>query len=643
MTQSNEASAAGHTRRDFLQYGAASAAALALGPGAVAAAPGASVEQIQPKARAFPLRQVSLLDGPFKQARELDRRYLLAIPNERMLHCFRLTAGLPSSAEPLGGWESPHCELRGHFCGHYLSACALLYGATGDEAIRAKAEAFVAGLAQCQQADGYLGAYPASFYDRLARGENVWVPIYTYHKLVAGLLDMHTHCGSVQALQMATRMADWLGAWMRPFDEAQWARILEVEFGGINEVLLNLYAATGNSQYRDDAARFDQKSFFEPLAAQRDELAKLHANTGIPKVVGAARAYELTADERYRGIAEYFWRIVTADHAWATGGTSSYELWGKPGQFAGQLGGHTQECCCSYNMLKLTRHLYGWKPDPALMDYYERVLFNARLGTQDDKGMMMYFVPLDAGYWKLFNKPYDSFWCCTGTGVEEFAKTSDSIYFHDGDQLYVNLYIASELSWPEQGLRITQQTRFPEEEGTTLLFKTRRPREIALNLRVPYWATQGATLKLNGKVEQIDAVPGSYLTLRRRFRDGDRIELSLPMALHAAPLADDNGIQAMMYGPLVLAARLGTEGMDAAKINVADQRPSFNRIVGRQLPSMYFEPDQTWIKRSDTAPLRFEGLSIEGPLQFVPFYQVRDERYAVYCRVRPVWERNPQI
>lgn len=636
------------SRRDFIQLSGAAAAGLAMG--AAAATPDGSLAPLTPKvadrvpwkSRPFPLDRVRLLEGPFLQARDRDRRYLLALPNDRLAHCFRITAGLESHAEPLGGWETPTCEIRGHFSGgHYLSACALMYAATGDTAILDKANALVDALAQCQAKDGYLGAYPASFYDRLARGENVWVPLYTGHKILAGHLDMARHCGNRQALQTAARMADWLGAWMSGFDDEAWQRILKVEYGGIQESFLELHTLTGEEKYRRWGLRFEQPSLLDPLAAGRDELTGLHANTQIPKLVAAARAYEVTGEPRYRDIAERFWRIVTEHHTYCTGGTSDYEHWGKPDQFAGKLSGHSQECCCSYNMLKLTRHLHGWKPDAALMDYYERVLFNARLGTQDEAGMMMYFVPMDAGYWKVYNQPFDSFWCCTGTGAEEFAKTHDTIYFHDDEGVSVNLYIASELSWPEQGLRLEQRTRFPEEQGTALVLHLLRPRRFKLRLRIPYWAN-GANVRINGVAQTLPVEPGRYLTLDREFADGDRIDLALPMQLHAAPLQDESSIQAMMYGPLVLATRMGRDGMDTDKINVSDHRPSFNRIVGRQLPTVYFEPEQSWVRTTDQ-PLTFEALGIEGPLQLLPLYKIRNERYAIYNRVRAIWERNPQF
>jgi DUF1680 family protein len=635
------------SRREFIKDCTATAALL--GSGALVAdgtiaRPAVSRGKIAQREHAFKLDQVALLDGPFLQARERTRRYLMSIPNERLLHSFRLTAGLPSEAQPLGGWESPHSEIRGHFSGgHYLSACALLLASTADAALKAKADALVAELARCQRDDGYLGAYPSVLYDRLGRGEPAWVPLYTAHKLLAGQLDMARLCGNAQALQIATRFADWIGAWMDGFDQAQWQRILGVEFGGIHESLWELHKISGEDKYRRWAQRFEQTDLLQALAAQRDALDGLHANTQVPKLVAAARAYEIDGDLRQRQMAEFFWQTVTAHHTYATGGISDYEHFGRPGHLAGRLSGHSHECCCSYNMLKLTRHLQGWQPRAALMDYYERLLFNVRLGTQDEDGMMMYFVPMDAGYWKVFNSPFDSFWCCTGTGVEEFSKLQDTIYFHDDEGLTVNLYIASQLDWQVRNMRVMQTTCFPQEQGTRLRFELQQPQTMTLRLRIPYWAGKSASLRINGKPQAATLLAGSYFSLRRRFDDGDVVELALPMSLHAVPLPDEHSLQAMMYGPLVLAVRMGDEGIAPEQIHVSDHRPSLNRIMGRQLPSVFFAPGKSWVRPRDETALSFAADGIEGPLELVPLYSIGRERYTVHCRVRPEWEKNPQF
>ncbi len=590
-------------------------------------------EKVFWKYRDFPMTQVRMRDGLLRTALEINRDYLFLVPNDRLAHMFRVTAGLPSTAEPLGGWEAPDCELRGHFAGgHYLSACALLYASTGDEKIKEKGDALVAELAKCQQPDGYLGAYPASFYGRLRNFQKVWAPFYTYHKIMAGHLAMYVHCGNEQALQTCERMADWAVNYTRPIPDEQWQRMLLVEQGGMNEVSFNLYAVTGKEKYRDLGFRFEHKRFFDPLAAHQDQLGGNHANTNIPKVIGAARGYELTGDERYRTIADFFWHAVTTSHAFATGGTSDGEFWHPVGTLAHHLGPDAEECCCSYNMMKLSRHLYGWIGDPRIFDYYERLMFNVRLGTQDPKGMLMYYVSLKPGYWKTFGTPFDSFWCCTGTGIEEYSKVNDSIYFQDDGNLYVNLFAGSELQWPEKGLTVIQDTRFPVEEGTTLTIKAQRPTVLGIRVRIPYWATRDVSFRINGRRHRVHAEPATYTTLHRTWRDGDRIEVSLPMSLHVCPTPDDPTVQAVMYGPLVLAGDMGRDGLSNSRI-YGHYGPQDNH---RDYPMPELATasglGSVAVRRVSGEELRFETIGQPTSMQLKPLYQVADERYTAYWK-----------
>jgi hypothetical protein len=411
-------------------------------------------------------------------------------------------------------------------------------------------------------------------------------------------------------------------------------RVMQTEFGGTNEALYNLFALTGNSNYLELGDRFYHKKVFDPLEAHRDELKGLHANTNIPKMTGAARRYELSQEPRFREIASFFWQEVTGARAYCTGGTSYEEHWRtEPGQLAAELGKTTEECCCGYNMLKLTRHIFGWSADPRAMDYYERTLFNSRLGTQDADGLKSYFLPLGGGYWKYFNSPFDSFWCCTGTGVEEFAKFGDSIYFHDERGLFVNLFIASELSWPEKGVRWEQETDFPEHGTTRLLVRAEKPVKMDLNIRVPYWAARGGTIILNGAVLPAFSSPTSYLTLSRTWKDGDRVEVSLPMGLHIDPLPGDPTLQALMYGPLVLAGRLGSENLSNADVYVAsDTSPA-----GKPVPVPTIGSSSKDLL-SYVEPIPGQRLSFRVPagsrqISLIPLYKLFGERYAVYWKV----------
>src|SRR5215813_14215557 len=594
------------------------------------------------KVRPFDLKQVRLKSGLFLDAAEINRKYMASLDPNSLLHMFRVTAGLPSSAKPLGGWEQPENELRGHFTGHYLSGCALVTSSLGDESFKTRGNQLVAELAKCQKAlgNGYLSAFPETFFDRLRAGTNVWAPFYTLHKIMAGLLDMYTHCGNEQALEVLKGMAGWTRRWVDPLGEAHMARVLEREYGGMNDVLYNLFAVTGDRSYRQLASRFDHERILGPLAEGRDELKGLHVNTQIPKIIGAARRYELTGDARFRDIADYFWREVTGRRSYCTGGTSNGERWASdPGKLAGELSGYTQECCCTYNMLKLTRHLFGWTADPRAADYYERALFNGILGTQHPAdGMTLYYVSLASGYWKLFGLPLDAFWCCTGSGVESFAKLGDSIYFHDDDGVYVNLFIASEVDWSDKGIKLTQETTFPETESTTLTIRCKTPLRMPLRIRVPYWATGGGTVKLNGRELESFAEPSSYLVLKRTWQDGDKVEVIMPMSLRVHAMPDNDTIQAVMYGPLVLAGRLGTEGLTR---EVLRAEPTKIRQVpeykSKPVPAPEFkvksQDPKDWVEAVPSRPLEFHTVGQAQNIDLVPLYKVLDERYAVYWKV----------
>lgn len=592
-------------------------------------------EKVAWRALPFPLQQVRLGEGSCKVAMEADRRYLHSLPPDRLLHTFRINAGLPSSAQPLGGWEAPDCELRGHYAGgHYLSACALMYASTNDDELKANATQVVSELAKCQDAlkSGYLSAFPVEFFDRLRERQRVWAPFYTIHKIMAGLLDMYVHCGNEQALAMDEKIAAWVDGYTGSLSYEHMQRVLGTEFGGMGEVLANLYAVTGKEEYLEIARRFDKKAFFDPLASHRDELKGLHVNTHIPQVIAAARLYELTGERRYRDIAQYFWEEVVSERSYCTGGTSNGEGWNSdPGKLSTELGPTTTECCCAYNMMKLTRHLFGWSPEARYMDYYERLVFNHRLGTiNPEDGTMMYYLPLASGYWKNFGKPFESLWCCTGTGSEEYAKLTDTIYFHDDESIYVNLYIDSQLQWPGKGLRLKQDTRFPEQQGTTIVVSADRPTPFTLNLRIPYWV-RGGNVKVNGTALPAFASPGSYLSLNRTWKTGDKIELSLPMDLHIAPTPDNEMVQAAMFGPLVLAGRFDPVPKE---LTYGDFEPKPGNQ--RKVPDIVADPARptAWIEPDAHAPLTFNAVGQSEAFPIVPLYQVLHNRYAVYWNVR---------
>ena len=596
-------------------------------------------QDIKAKVKPFALGQVRLTAGPMHDAQEWNREYLRRLSPDRLLHNFRLTAGLASPAQPLGGWEKPDCEVRGHFAGHFLSACALMHASTGDPELKATGDYIVAELAKCQTklGGGYLSAFPTELFDRVKVRKKVWAPYYTLHKIMAGLLYMHLHCGNKQALEVLEGMAGWVDAWSAPIPETQMQNILGEEYGGMNEVLYNLTAVTGDVRWAKAGDRFTKKRFFNPLALRRDELRGLHVNTHVPQIIGAARRYELTGDVRFHDVADFFWYEVTSARCYVTGGTSNGEGWlTQPRHLAEELKQDvaTAECCCVYNMLKLTRQLYQWTGDPRYFDYYERVLLNHRLGTIHPKtGATMYYLSHTPRAWKTFGTENDSFWCCTGTGVEEYSKLGDSIYFHDDDGLYVNLFVPSELNWREKHLSLIQKTSFPEESGTTLSVSVAKPTQLTLRLRMPAWLASDASVKLNGRAMEISASPGSYLAISRLWQNGDRVELALPMSLRAEAMPDDSTLQAFCYGPLVLAGDLGNEGLTQAKI-VGPEGPEMEKTpfavpelkpAGKDLAS--------WIKPDGAKPLAFRITGQPADFHLTPLNSIFDKRYSIYWRV----------
>ncbi|HOF48111.1 MAG: glycoside hydrolase family 127 protein [Verrucomicrobia bacterium] len=517
-------------------------------------------EVVSLQARPFDLREVRLLDGPFREAMLRNGRYLHDLESDRLLWHFRRTAGLPTPGEPMGGWEKT--ELRGHTMGHYLSACALMFAGTGDREFKERADAIVGELAKCQKAlgSGYLSAYPEEQIDRVIALKQVWAPWYTLHKIWAGLIDVHVYCGNAEALEIARGMARWAKGRLDALDRAAMQKMLDhTEQGGMNEALANLYGVTGEKVWLELAGRFDADAYNQPLMLHRDQLKGLHVNSFIPNVIGTARQYELAGSPVNRHIAEFFWRTIVHGRTYCTGGTSVDEHWrSDPYRLADQLDAHTQETCCTYNMLKLTRHLFAWEPRAEYMDYCERNLFNSILATQDPRtGMMMYFVTLASGHWKYFNTPRDSFWCCTGTGLENHATYGDTICFHNDRTLWVNQFIASELTWRERGVTVRQDTTFPDTSATKLTIRATAPTEFELRMRVPQWATEGVTLKIDGQDQAVTAQNGSFLSIRRTWRDETTVEMQMPMCLWLCPMPDDPDLVAVMYGPLVLAGELG--------------------------------------------------------------------------------------
>ena len=614
------------------------------------------------KAVPFRMSQVRLLPNSiYYDSQEWNRGYMGRLAADRLLYTFRANAGLPvGAAKPLGGWEQPEngqrsSELRGHFSGHFLSASAHL-AALGDKEAKAKGDYIVSEMAKCQGKLGgkYLSAFPTTWWDRLEKGERVWAPFYTIHKIMAGMFDMYRFAGNKQALQVLEGMAAWADEWTSGKTEEQMQQILTVEFGGIAETMYHLAAATNNDQWAKVGDRFQKKSFINPLAARRDELRGLHANTHIPQVIAAARRYEISGDERFRDAAEFFFYEVTSARSYVTGGTSNAEAWlAPPRRLAAELkqSVNTAECCCAYNMLKLARQLYGWNPNPSYFDYYERLLLNHRIGTIRPKlGYTQYYLSMAPGVWKTFNTEDQTFWCCTGSGIEEFSKLSDSIYWHDHEGLFVNLFIPSELDWSEKGFRLRQETKYPEAEDVRLTVLSAKPDPMVIRMRIPGWLQTAPSVKLNGKLLETSASPGSYLAITRVWKTGDSIELRLPMGLHVQSMQDDPYLQAFLYGPLVLAGDLGNDGITEAHIigpnlrvgapiaqqngsplGASNRTPPVPEIAIPSFRARGTDPG-SWI-RPGNGPLTFVTEGQTNTVTMVPLNSLYDRRYAVYWQV----------
>ncbi|MFI6785597.1 beta-L-arabinofuranosidase domain-containing protein [Micromonospora sp. NPDC050276] len=604
------------SRRMVLKTSGAVAAGMAVG-----AIPARGVQAVRPDSGVsvypFPLAAVGLLAGPFQANTARTHAYLKFLDADRLLHTFRTNVGLPSSATPCGGWEAPTGELRGHSMGHVLTALAQAYASTGDTAFKTKGDYLVTALAACQDRaaaagfnNGYLSAFPESFIDRVEARQNVWAPYYTLHKTVAGLLDMHQLAGNSLALQVLQRKAAWVNFRNSRLTYAQRQNMLDTEFGGIGETLTNLYQLTENPAHLTGAQYFDHAEVLDPLAANTDALANYHANTQIPKALAAIREYHATGTTRYRDIAVNFWNMVVDRHSYAIGANSNGEYFKAPNRIASELSDYTAECCNSYNMLKLTRQLFFTMPGNVRhFDFFEKALYNHLLGGQNPAsthGFHSYYVPLRAGGIKTYSNDYDDFTCCHGTGLETNTKHGDSIYFHNGaNTLYVNLFIASVLSWPGRSITVRQDTTFPQAPSSRLTVTGSGA--IDLRIRIPGWAA-GAQVRLNG-VLQPAPTPGAYAVLNRLWTSGDVVDISLPMALTREPTPDNSTVQAVKVGPIVLAGQYGTNNLSA-------------------LPTL---SPSTLTPTAD--PLRYTATASTGPVTLAPFYATHGQRYTVYWAV----------
>lgn len=600
------------------------------------------------KAYAFDLKDVRLLDSPFKDNMERESRWILSLGVDRLLHSFRTSAGAWAGLEggysivkKMGGWESLDCELRGHTTGHILSGLAYLYASTGDEVYKIKSDSLVKGLAEVQNVlianghNGYLSAYPENLINRNIAGQRVWAPWYTLHKIYSGLIDQYLYADNAQALDIIIKTATWAYDKLSPLTEEQRRLVIRNEFGGINESFYNLFSITGNVDHKALADFFYHNEVIDPLAEKKDNLYFKHANTFIPKVIAEARNYELSAEKGSKEIAEFFWQTVIDHQTYCTGGNSHKEKFIHSDKISENLTGYTQETCNTNNMLKLTRHLFCLDAEPRYADYYERALYNHILGQQDpNTGMVAYFLPLLPGAHKVYSTYDQSFWCCVGTGFENHAKYGEAIYYHTDHALYVNLFIPSELNWTVKGLKLRQETNFPEDGRVSLSMQTTEPVKIALNLRYPNW-TQGVEVRVNGKKISVKQKSSSYIVIDRVWHDGDKIEINYPMALYLAEANDNPDVCAIMYGPLVLAGTMGTEGMEApapfSDPNAHNDYYTYDyRVPATLKTGLTLDKKRLtqYIRPSETEKLVFNVTNENIRLE--PIHKIHHQRYVVY-------------
>jgi DUF1680 family protein len=584
---------------------------------------------VQVKAFAFPLSDVKLLASPFTKAMQLDSAYLLSLSADRLLYRFYKNAGLPVKDSIYGGWESD--GLSGHTLGHYLSAASMMYVSTGNAEFKKRIDYIVAELERCQLArkTGYIGAIPKedSIFGKVAKGEikssgfdlnGGWSPWYTVHKVMAGLCDAYLYCNNNKALKLVTGMADWTYNTVNHLPDSTRLKMLNCEYGVMNDVLAYIYCFTGNKKYLDLSYKFYDEFVMGKLAQRIDPLPGKHSNTNVPKAIGSARQYELTGNKTDATIASFFWETMVHNHSYVIGGNSNYEYCGEAGKLNERLSDNTCETCNTYNMLKLTRHLFAWQPSAQLMDYYERALYNHILASQNpENGMMTYFVPLRMGTKKQFSDQFNTFTCCVGSGIENHAKYAEQIYSYDGkSKLYVNLFIPSVLNWKEKNIRITQTNYIPESKQVRLVVSTTNPSSFTLKIRKPSWSNAAAVMKVNNAAIKTDTDTSGYLTATRDWKNGDVVTVDLDMNLYTEAMPDKPNRIAFKYGPLVLAGLLGKEKPDP--------------VVGVPVLLTSNRNVKDWVQPTTSLQFLMKGVGKPFDVKLIPFYQTYDQYYSVY-------------
>jgi DUF1680 family protein len=591
-------------------------------------------------ARPLPLSAVRLTGGPLKHAQELDMAYLLSLEPDRMMAYYRKRAGLEAKAPAYGGWDGDHRNLTGHIAGHYLSAVSLMYAATGDARFKERADYLVKEMKEVQDknGDGYLSALEdgRKKWAEVASGNirsstfdlnGMWSPWYTLHKTYAGLRDAYRYTGNRTALEVETKFAGWAETILSKLNEEQTQQMLNTEFGGMDEVLADLYADTGDKRWLDLSHHFDHHAVLDPLSRHEDILGGLHGNMMVPKMLGYLVRYLYTGDKTDGTAAEFFWDAVAFHHTYATGGHGRDEYFGPPDKLGDRVDGRTDESCNVYNMLKLTRRLFAIHPEIKYAEFEERALFNHVLGSIDpEDGRVCYMVPVGRGVQHEYQRMLQDFTCCVGTGMESHGLHGDGIYYESGDKFWVNFYTPSTANWQSAGVNFAVETTFPEGDAASFRISTPKAKQFALELRRPSWAGPGFTIKVNGVAVKDVSQPGSYVELKRTWKNGDTIALVLPKTLRIEPTPDNPNRIALMWGPLVLAGDLGAE----RERRGGGAPPSFT------VPSFVAEGAVTdWLQPVAGKPGDFHatGRDLDDRSQevsLIPFYRLHRRTYEIY-------------
>lgn len=586
--------------------------------------------------------KVKLLGGIFRASQDKGKEYLLYLDEDKLLAPCYEAAGKEPKKPRYGGWES--MQISGHSLGHFISALASMYVAENDEKLKDKLDYIVSELAYLQTLDeeGYVSGFPRTCFDKVFSGEfNVtrfelgdsWVPWYSIHKIFAGLVDAYELVANEQALEVVIKLSNWAKRGTDKLNDEQFEKMLYCEHGGMCETMAKLYKITNNKDYLDLAIRFAHKETLSSLVNFKDELEGKHANTQIPKVIGAATLYEILGKKEYRDASEFFWNIVTKSRSYAIGGNSRDEHFGKVG--TEKLGVTTAETCNTYNMLKLTEHIYDWEHNSEYMDYYENALYNHILASQDpESGMKTYFVSTQPGHFKVYCSSDDSFWCCTGTGMENPGRYTRNIYYRDNNDLFINLYIGSSIELQDKNVVIRQETNFPESNTSKIIFEEANNEEININIRVPYWVSDKVKAIVNGEEIYCRANIG-YLSINKKWNRGDIIDINIPMDIHIYVSKEDSHKVAFMYGPIVLAGALGKDNFPES--DILEDHLKLNHYPGIVVPKLVMNSDDNilnFIKPVEGKNLTFKIDSIGKPgnvgFTLIPFYSLHHQRYTIY-------------